>query len=89
MGRDEFVLEYLERRLFGFYLAVAREGEVAAGDTIVELERDPRGLRVTEVARLYTQGRDDLEGMRRAATHDALPAGWRGYFRRRVEALAA
>jgi len=65
MGRDEFVLEFLERGLLGFYLAVAREGEVAPGDTIVELERDPRGLRVTEVARLYTQGRDDLEGMRR------------------------
>jgi MOSC domain-containing protein YiiM len=89
MGRDEFVTEFLERGLFGFYLAVAREGEVAAGDRIVELDRDHRGLRVTEVARLYTQGRDDVEGMRRAAAHDVLPAGWRDYFRRRVEAIAA
>jgi MOSC domain-containing protein YiiM len=89
MGRDEFVTEFLERSLFGFYLAVAREGKVAAGDPIVELERDTRGLRVTEVARLYTQGRNDAEGMRRAAAHDVLPAGWRDYFRRRVEAIAA
>src|SRR6266540_1803307 len=28
MGRDEFVTEFLERGLHGFYLAVAREGEV-------------------------------------------------------------
>ena len=89
MGRNEFVLEFLERGLFGFYLAVIREGDVAAGDPIVELERDPRGLRVADVARLFTQDRDDLEGMRRAAAHDALPAGWRDYFRRRVEAFAA
>ena len=53
MGRDEFVTEFLQRGLFGFYLAVAREGEVEAGDPIVALSRDPRGFRVTEIARLY------------------------------------
>jgi MOSC domain-containing protein YiiM len=89
MGRDEFVTEFLQRGLFGFYLAVSREGEVAAGDEIVELERDPRGFPVTEVARLYTLDRDDVETMRRAADHDALPESWREYFRRRLEANAA
>ena len=89
MGRDEFVTEFLDRGLFGFYLAVTREGEVAAGDPIVEVVRDLRGLRVTEVAHLYAHGRDDVEGMRRAVAHDGLPAGWREYFRRRVDALAA
>jgi MOSC domain-containing protein YiiM len=39
MERDEFVLEFLERGLLGFYFAVAREGDVAAGDAIIELER--------------------------------------------------
>jgi MOSC domain-containing protein YiiM len=57
MGRHEFVTEFLERGLLGFYLAVAREGEVEAGDPIVELSRDPRGFSVTEVARLYTNDR--------------------------------
>ena len=89
VGRDEFVTEFLERGLFGFYLAVAGEGDVAAGDPIVELDRDRRGFRVTEIARLYTNGRSDLEGLRRAAAHDALPAGWRDYFRRRIEAVGA
>jgi MOSC domain-containing protein YiiM len=57
MGRDEFVTEFLERRLLGFYLAVAREGEVTAGDPIVELQRDPRGFRVSEVAPLHQRPR--------------------------------
>jgi MOSC domain-containing protein YiiM len=89
IGRDEFVTEFLERGLHGFYLAVLREGEVAAGDPIVELERDPRGFRVTEVVRLYSSGRDDVAGMRRAADLDVLPDGWREYFRKRLESRAA
>ena len=89
MGRDSFVTEFLERGLLGFYLAVAKEGDVAAGDPIVELERDEQGLRVTEVARLYVRGRDDVEGMRRAAATDALPQSWRDYFERRIDGLAA
>jgi MOSC domain-containing protein YiiM len=89
MGRDEFVTEFLERGLLGFYLAVAREGAVAAGDAIVELQRDPRRFGVTEVARLYATDRDDVETMRLAADHDALPESWREYFRKRVEARAA
>ena len=88
MGRAAFVTEFLERGLFGFYLAVAREGEVEAGDPIVELLRDPNGLPVTEIARLYLRGRDDLEGMRRAAALDVLPASWRDYFRKRLRPRA-
>ncbi len=89
MGRNEFVTEFLDRGLHGFYLAVTREGEVEAGDPIVELERDPRGFRVTEVARLYARDRDDVEGMRRAAELDVLPESWRNYFRKRLGARAA
>jgi MOSC domain-containing protein YiiM len=35
MGREEFVTAFLERGHYGFYLAVAREGDVEAGDPIV------------------------------------------------------
>jgi len=89
MGRDLFVTEFLERGLLGFYLAVAREGDVAAGDEIVELRRDTRGFRVTEVARLYIDGRDDLETMRRAADLDALPESWRNWFRNQLGSRTA
>jgi MOSC domain-containing protein YiiM len=57
MGRDEFVTEFLARGLLGFYLSVAREGEVEAGDAIVELSRDVRRFTVAEVARLSVRPR--------------------------------
>jgi MOSC domain-containing protein YiiM len=89
MGRDEFVTEFLERGLYGFYLAVIREGEVEAGDPIVEVSRDPRAVTVTEIARLFARDRNDIEGMRRAADLDVLPESWRDYFRKRVYGRAA
>jgi MOSC domain-containing protein YiiM len=89
MGRDRFVTEFLERGLLGFYLSVAREGEVEAGDTIVPLARDPRAFGVTEVARLFSVDRDDVEGLRRAAELDVLPESWRDYFHRRLAGRAA
>jgi MOSC domain-containing protein YiiM len=89
MGRAEFVTEFLERGLLGFYLAVAREGEVEAGDRIVRLARDPRGFRVDEIARLYARDRGDIEGMQRAADLDVLPQSWRKYFQERISGRAA
>jgi MOSC domain-containing protein YiiM len=87
MGRDEFVTEFLERGLHGFYLAVAREGEVAAGDPIIEVSRDPQGMRVTEVTRLFARARDDEEGLRRAVDLDVLPESWRAHFWKRLSRL--
>jgi MOSC domain-containing protein YiiM len=89
MGRDEFVTEFLGRGLYGFYLAVTREGQVEAGDPIVALTRDRHRIGVTEVARLYTRDRNDIEGMRRAAELGVLPESWRAFFRKRVSSLAA
>jgi MOSC domain-containing protein YiiM len=89
LRREQFVLEFLERGLLGFYLAVAREGEVATGDPIVPVRRDPREFGVTEVARLFAVDRDDVSGLRRAAGLDVLPESWRGYFRKRLDVLAA
>jgi MOSC domain-containing protein YiiM len=85
MGDDEFVTEFLERGRLGFYLAVAREGDVEAGDPIVGISRDLRGFGVTEVARLY-RDRDDVAGLRRAAELDVLPESWRSYFRKQLDA---
>jgi MOSC domain-containing protein YiiM len=89
MARDDFVTEFLDRGLLGFYLSVAREGEVEAGDPVVALGRDPRGFRVTEVARLYARDRHDVEGLERAAELDVLPESWRQYFRRRLSASSS
>lgn len=89
MGREEFVTEFLERGLYGFYLAVAREGDVEAGDPIVALSRDPHGFGVNELARLYVRDRNDVESMRRAAELDVLPESWRNYFRKHIHVRTA
>jgi ferredoxin-NADP reductase/MOSC domain-containing protein YiiM len=87
MERDQFVGEFLDRRLLGFYFAVAREGDVEAGDPIVELSRDARRFRVTEITRLFLDDREDVEGLQRAVELDVLSESWRNYFRKALAAL--
>src|SRR6267154_1234897 len=52
-GRPDMVKRFLRSGLTGFYLAVLREGEVAAGDPIKLLARDEHGVTVDDVVNLY------------------------------------
>src|SRR5271155_2017413 len=64
----------------GFYFRVLGEGEVGAGDEIVQVTAGPERMTVAEVnALLYTPGhsRSQLE---RAVRIPALSAGWRSSF---------
>jgi ferredoxin-NADP reductase/MOSC domain-containing protein YiiM len=64
----------------GFYLRVVQEGEVEAGDEIVEVARGPERMTVAAIdALLYRPGhpRSELE---RALRIPALSAGWRASF---------
>src|SRR2546429_2881161 len=54
---DEIVKRFFASRRTGFYLAVAREGEVGAGDEIKVIARDPNGVPVSEITRLYAEKR--------------------------------
>jgi len=47
---------FLSRRT-GFYLAVVREGEVGTGDDILVVARDPNGVPISEITRLYAEKR--------------------------------
>jgi ferredoxin-NADP reductase/MOSC domain-containing protein YiiM len=70
----------------GFYLRVLQEGEVGAGDEIVQVAEGPERLTVAQAsALLYLPGhaRSDLE---RALRIQALSPGWRGSFQAMVEA---
>jgi hypothetical protein len=68
---------------------IRRLGESSGELPIVELQRDLRGFRVTEVARLFASHRGNVERMRAVADLDVLPKSWRDYFRKRVDARAA
>ena len=50
---DDMVKRFLASGRTGFYVAVSREGEVGAGDEITVLSRDPNGVTVSEITRLY------------------------------------
>lgn len=83
-GRPDMVKRFQHSGRSGFYLAVVREGEVAAGDAIERIARDERGLTVADVVQLYAADAANQSLLERASEHPALPAGWRDYFRKRL-----
>ena len=86
-GREDMVKRFLASGRTGYYLAVAQEGEVAAGDHVVALSRHPARIPVAEITRVYSRDRDDLATIERLVALDALPEDWRGYFQRRLPGL--
>jgi MOSC domain-containing protein YiiM len=87
---DDMVKRFFASRRTGFYLAVAREGEVGAGDEITVIARDPNGVPVSEITRLYAEkryGNSDMTTVRQALRVAALPESWKEYFRERLERM--
>jgi MOSC domain-containing protein YiiM len=85
---DDMVKRFLASRRTGFYFAVAREGEVGADDELKVIGRDPNGVPVSEITRLYIAKRyaeEDVASVRRALRVAALPESWKGYFRERLQ----
>lgn len=83
-GRDDILKRFQQSGLTGFYFAVRKEGEVAAGDPIRLLQRDEHQVTVADITRLYRQDKHNLELLRRVVAVEALPASWRDYFRERL-----
>jgi len=83
-GRDDMVKRFLEGGRTGYYLAVAVEGDVAAGDGVERLARHPARIPVAEITRVYASSRHDLEAIERLVALDALPDDWRRYFTERL-----
>ncbi len=86
-GRKDIVKRFLRSGRSGFYLAVEREGEIGAGDSITRIARDEHDVTVADIARLYVDNAADLSMLRRTLELEALPEDWREYFRRQVVRL--
>lgn len=82
--RPDMVKRFLRSGKSGFYLAVIKEGQIAAGDEIHLTPTDESAIGITEVVSLYTAQRRDPQLLRRAIETPGLPEGWRTYFERRV-----
>lgn len=97
-NRTDMVRRFLASRRTGFYFAVAKEGVVTAGDVgiegtarsaIVVLARDPGGVSVADITRVYAFDKADRATMRRIVAAPALAEGWRSYFAERLAAAEA
>jgi MOSC domain-containing protein YiiM len=84
-GRADIIKRFLASRRTGFYFAVMGEGTVGAGDDVELIGREQREISVADITRLYAFDKDDLKSLRRAIQVDALPEGWKGYFRHQLE----
>jgi MOSC domain-containing protein YiiM len=83
-GREDMVKQFLASGRTGYYLAVAVEGDVGAGDHIEMVSRYREHIPVAEITRVYARDRDDIAAIDRLVAHDALPEDWRSYFRKRL-----
>jgi MOSC domain-containing protein YiiM len=81
--RPDMVKRFLRSGRTGFYLAVLREGHIAAGDTVAVIPTDRSAIGVTEVVTLYTKKGANGELLQRALATAALPDSWRDYFQAR------
>src|SRR4051812_32925624 len=82
--RPDMVKRFLRSGRTGFYLAVLREGEVAAGDWIDLIPTEEPAVTVADVAALYTADSDNRDLMERAVRTAGLPQNWRDHFRTRL-----
>lgn len=87
-GRDDILKRFLESGLTGFYLAVLKEGEVAAGDRITLLERDEHQVKVADITRLYREDKYNVDLLRKVVAVEVLAEVWREYFQGRLDRLA-
>ena len=64
----------------GIYFKVLEEGEVGAGDSIIQIKKDINQVGISDIVRLYASDREDIKMMRRAVKVEALPEGWKALF---------
>ena len=57
------------------------------GDAINQITKDPSRITISDIVRLYSIDREDLQTMRRAIKVDALPRGWKNYFLEQIKRL--
>jgi MOSC domain-containing protein YiiM len=84
-GRMDVLKKFLASGRSGIYFRVLEEGEVGAGDPIVQIKKDTNRVAISDVVRLYASDREDINTMRRAVKVEALPEGWKDYFLEQIK----
>jgi MOSC domain-containing protein YiiM len=85
---DDMVKKFLASRRIGFYFAVTKEGQVAAGDEIKLLSRDPNAISIAAFVELFVTKSwkpADINQIRRLFDLPSLPNDWKSYFDHRLQ----
>ncbi|MGC2196760.1 MAG: 3-alpha domain-containing protein, partial [Terriglobales bacterium] len=82
--RDDLIKRFIASNTSGFYFAVVEEGQLAAGDSIEIVHRDPAAVSVADINHLYYGKPHSPELLRRAVNLEALPENWRDHLRQRA-----
>ena len=83
-GRADIIKRFLHSGRNGFYFSVAKEGEVATGDSIESIAREENGVTVSDIVNLYTADAAKQDLLQRVSELPTLPESWRAYFRKRL-----
>jgi MOSC domain-containing protein YiiM len=83
-GREDMVKRFLASRRTGFYLSVAVEGELGAGDAIDIVDRHPAAVSIPELLRMYLKEGVAPHRLREAIAIPMLSDAWRRDFRKAI-----
>lgn len=82
--RADILARFLRSGCSGFYFSVEQEGIVSAGDSFEFLSRDPQGITIAEMNRLFVEEKYNQALLDKALATTALPEEWRDYFTKRL-----
>ena len=82
--RDDMIKRFIKSNTSGFYFSVIEEGQLAAGDKIELVHRDPAAVSVADINHLYYHTDRSPDLLHRAIDLEALPDSWRDYLRQRA-----
>lgn len=79
-GRDDFVKLVRDSGRTGFYFKVVKEGRVQAGDAVMLVEQDARGVSVAFANQVFHHDRKNREAIEKVLSVPALSASWQKSF---------
>lgn len=83
--RTDILARFLRSGRSGFYFSVEREGTVTAGDSFEFLSRNPQGITIAEMNRVYAEDMYNQDLLDKAIATPALPDDWRSFLSKRLE----
>lgn len=83
--REDMIKRFMRSGRSGFYLAVVVEGELAAGDRVEIVSRDPHGVTVADLVAAEEGDSSDRRLLERAIAVPALPESWKRHLRSRLK----